>query len=129
MAKKILGKTPLWWGTKNQDQVWGLCNNVSEKQEAEKEEIRDGDNDVVGVTFSGGKRTFSLEYTPIVSEGSDLPTASSDLVGGTLPVTPPGEATALTCIIDDAEKKTERGKVATFSLNVTYYPELTLPAG
>lgn len=120
------GSAPLWWGTAKQDQVWGACNNISEKPSRTKEEYQDGNGDYIGVVYSGPKTEYTLEYTPLVVEsGTDLPTTKADLIGSIISL-PNIEGTAMLCLVDDAEKKRERGTKATFSLTVSYYPKITL---
>lgn len=124
-------KVPLWWGTKNQDMAWGLCNNLNEKPQADEEEIRDGDGDHVGFTYSGQNTLYTFEFTPIedAEGGDDIPTAREDLIGSLIDVIPAGKNQPVKCVIKEAEKRRERGKVATFSVTAGHYPKVVLEGG
>lgn len=123
---KQKGKAVLNPGTK--DEAWGLCDDLEIGQEADKEQVKNGEGDTVGVIFTDARKKVSGNYTPLASATENDPPCKDDLIGEELTITLHGTAKTIKVIVDDAALKYKRGSVSTFSFSGYYYPNLTVGA-
>ncbi len=113
MPIKTSGQAVLKFGT-DSGESYGIAENISRKEVAEKEQIKDGQNDTVGIIFSDIRTEISADFTPLSGD-----TVTVDAIIGS-------EATIGddTFIVEDAEEKYSKGKAMTFNIKGTVYPNL-----
>lgn len=123
MALKQKGKAVLKPGT--EDEAWGLCKSMEWGQEADKEEIQDGEGDTVGVLYKNTRKKVTGEFTPLAAAAETDPPMKDDLIGETLTFD------GVAILIETASLKRQQGASSTFSISGTYYPSLDVsaPAG
>lgn len=126
MSMKQKGKAVLNPGTV--DEVWGLCDDIEIGDEADKEQVKNGDGDTVGLIYTDKRRKVSGNYTPLAEGATGGPVTKEDLIGEELELKLPGEKT-IKIIVDDASLKHTRGTIPTFSISGYYYPNLTTSTG
>ena len=112
---KEVGQAVLTWGTKDFTS-YGICENLEKKAGGDKDQIKDGDNDTVGLVFSDLNTGVTVEFTPL--SGTTIPDDLTTLIGGELALADQ------TIIIDDVTLKYTKGKASTFSISGTDYPNL-----
>lgn len=125
MSMKQKGKAVLNPGTV--DEVWGLCDDIEIGNEADKEQVKNGDGDTVGLIYTDKRRKVSGNYTPLAEGATGGPVTKDDLIGEELELKLPGEKT-IKIIVDEASLKHTRGTIPTFSISGYYYPNLTASA-
>lgn len=127
MAIKYKGKAVLNPGTK--DETWGLCDDLEIAHEADKEQIKNGDGDTVGLQYTDLRQKVSGNYTPLVAATETDPPCKDDLIGEELTITLHGTGKSIKIIVDDASIKYKRGGVSTFAISGYYYPKLDAAGG
>ena len=110
---KTVGQAILKFGT-DPSTSFGIAENISRKPVAEKEQIKDGENNTVGLVFTDERLEVSADFTPLA--GATLGT--DDILGSEATI---GDDTF---IVEDAEEKYSKGKAAAFSIKGTVYPNL-----
>ena len=110
MSMKQKGKAVLNPGTV--DEVWGLCDDIEIGDEADKEQVKNGDGDTVGLIYTDKRRTVSGNYTPLAEGATGGPVTKEDLIGEELELKLPGEKT-IKIIVDEASLKHTRGTIPT----------------
>ena len=118
---KQTGKAVLNPGTV--DEVWGLCDDFEVVPEADKEQVKNGDGDTVGLIFTDERTKYSGNYTPLVIEGADHPVTKDDLIGSELEVTLHGNK-KVKIVVESASVKYKRGGVSTFAVEGYHYPKM-----
>ena len=58
-----------------EDEIWGLCTDITVEPEAEKDPIKNGDGDTVGLLYTDKRRKVTANYEPISPAAGPLPTA------------------------------------------------------
>lgn len=115
----------LVYGTRAQDNVWGLCDDITDKPQKDKEEVEDGDGDTVGLIYTKPRRQITMNYTPLATAtATDPPKILGTLIGKTMTVLTP-DGTSLVCYVDECEMKATRKAKATMAITATYYPAIT----
>jgi hypothetical protein len=107
------------WGTA--DESWGYAENVTVDDESEKEPVKDGNGDTVGVIYTDAKQKISAEYTPLAAGGG--PFDSGIEIGSELTIKTEGSET-IAMVIEGRSRKYTKGKATTWSINGYYYPNL-----
>lgn len=110
---KTVGQAVLKFGT-DPSTSYGIAENISRKPVAEKEKIKDGENNTVGLVFSDEVLEVSADFTPLSGNTISL----DDLLGSEATI---GDDTF---IVEDAEEKYAKGKAMAFSIKGTVYPNL-----
>lgn len=105
------------------DQTWGKCRNLEIADEAEKENIPNGDGDTVGVIYSDCRKKVSGEFIPLAGQ-TNSPAEDDDLIGKTLEVTLHGTGSKISVLVDTASKSYEAGKSSKFKFDGYCYPNL-----
>lgn len=103
------------YGTK--DETWGLCETREEEQTSEKKEVKNGDNDTIGVIYSDKKRKVTGTYE-LLTPG---PANVSDLVGKQLEL-----ENGDSILVDSCKLTSKRGENKTFSFDGTIYPNVVV---
>ena len=122
MAMKEKGIATLNPGTP--DQSWGKCRNIEISDEAEKENLPDGDGDTVGIIYSDIRKKVTAEFTPLAGQ-TNSPAEDSDLIGKKMSIRLHGTGNAIVIHIDSATHSHEPGKAAKFKIEGYHYPALT----
>ena len=104
------------------DETWGKCRNLEVTPEGDKEPIKDGAGDTVGVLYTDIRRKLTGEYTPLVEAGSTI-SDGTEMVGKTLSVN------GVSALIDTASMRRESGKAATYKIEGYVYPNLSNNGG
>lgn len=115
----VNGTAVLSYGTT--DLAWGFCESVSVAEEGEKTEVKNGENQTVATIHSDLKTKVSAKFTPLASFGSATELTSGYLIGKTLTI-PTSYGKSLSIIIDGATLETQKGDVASFSVEGYSYP-------
>lgn len=126
MSMKQKGKAVLNPGTV--DEVWGLCDDIEIGNEADKEQVKNGDGDTVGLLYTDSRKKVTGNYTPLAEGATGGPVTKEDLIGEELELKLPGEKT-IKIIVDEASLKHTRGTIPTFSISGYYYANLTASGG
>jgi hypothetical protein len=113
MPAKTVGQAVLKFGT-DASETYGLCENISRKPVAEKEKIKDGVNDTIGLVFTDEVLEVSADFTPL----SGATVSVDEIIGSEATI---GDDTF---IVEDAEEKYSKGKAMAFSIKGTVYPNL-----
>lgn len=117
----IHGAAVLAFGTV--DETWGFAESSTLDDEAEKLEIKNGQNAYQCVIFSAFKNTVQLELSML--ESGKTIWDEKNLCGKKLALNiATGSPTVV--LIDKASRKLSKGKEATFSVSATIYPQITL---
>lgn len=119
---KQKGKAVLNPGTK--DETWGLCDDVEIALEADKEQVKNGEGDTVGLLYTDLRRKVSGNYTPLAEGAESGPVTKDDLIGEELELTLPGDK-LVKIIVDEASLKHTRGSIPTFTFSGYIYPAIT----
>lgn len=122
MAIKQLGIAVLNPGTI--DETWGLCDDLEVAQEADKENIKNGEGDTIGLLYTDSRKKIAGNYTPLDGV-ENAPVTKEDLIGETLILTVHGTGQTISVCVDEASVKYTRGTVSTFAISGYYYPYLT----
>lgn len=121
-----IGIAVLAVGTK--DEAWGLVEDLSLALESEKEAVKNGEGDTVGVIYTDKRRKVSGNYTPLaVAEGGTTPVTDTDLIGKTLTVKTMN-AEDVDIIVEGAELKLKKGTASTWAVNGYIYPNVAVEA-
>lgn len=126
MSMKQCGKAVLNPGTV--DETWGLCDDIEIAQEADKEQIKNGEGDTVGLLYTDQRRKVSGNYTPLAAGATGGPVVKEDLIGEELELKLPGDKT-IKVRVDDASLKHTRGSVPTFTFSGYHYPNVKEDGG
>jgi len=96
------------------DASYGILENITVTEEAgDKEELKDGVGDTVGLIFRDLKQKVSAEYTPLTGAAlTDIKPGSEITVDGN------------TMRVDTAELKSTKGKIQTWKVDGYVYPNL-----
>ena len=116
---KTKGQAVLYWGTA--DASWGFCDSLEVVQEAEKEAIRYGSGDTVGVQFTDLRKKVTGTFTPLSGAAATDPPLAESLIGEVLEITL-AEGRRLTVLIDGATLRLKRGSSAEFVFSGYHYP-------
>jgi hypothetical protein len=114
------GAAILKWGT--EDENWGYCEDIAIREESDKEQIKNGDGDTVGLYFSDVRQKVTANYTPLAGADSP-PFTKTDIVGAELTVKTE-EGSTIKIRVDDAEKKYVKGGGAAWAVTGYKYPNL-----
>ena len=109
-------------GTK--DESWGLCDDLDLGQEADKEQIKDGDGDTVGLLYTDVRKKVTGNYTPKATAAVTDPPQDDDLIGKEITITLHGTGKTIKVVIDDSSIKSKRGGVPTFAMTGYYYAKV-----
>lgn len=118
---KESGIAVLKWGTENE--TWGFCEDLSISDEADKTQIKNGDDDTVGLIYSDIRQKVTGNYTPLAGQSSP-PFTKADIIGSSLTVKTDDTGT-ISIIVDNAEKKYQKGNIATWSVTGYNYPNIS----
>ena len=119
MSSKQVGTAVLNFGTK--DETWGLVDSLTVKYQAEKEEHKDGDGNIVSVVYHGAKLAISGSFTKLAAVGAGASTLKS---GDTLTFKLDGTNT-IVAIVDSWSDEYKRATASVRSFEATFYPDLT----
>lgn len=118
---KFVGKAVLYYGT--EDELWGICESSDLSFEADKEQIKDGQGNTVGLHYTDLRRKVALSFTPLeAAKEADLP-CDDDLIGEEITVKAPGGDVKI--IIDNASRGRKKGGSPTFSFDGYHYPAIS----
>ena len=93
---------------------YGLAEDISIAEEADKAEIENGQGEVVGTIHFKQRTKVTATYTPLSS--SSIPMVGSKVtLGGMAGV-----------ILDSVEKKSKRGAVQTWAISGYFYPSIII---
>lgn len=120
MPPVTVGQAILKWGTENE--TWGYCEDISVADEADKEEIKNGNGDTTGLIYHNIRKKVSANYTPFAGQTTP-PFEKSDIVGSELELKTTSEGT-IAIRVDNAEKKYKKGAITTWAVSGYYYPNL-----
>jgi hypothetical protein len=113
-------------GTK--DETWGLVEDLTIGLESEKEAVKNGDGDTVGILYTDKRKKVSANYTPLaVAQGGTTPVTEDDLIGQQLEIKTFSTST-LTFLVEGAELKLKKGGACTWAVNGYYYPNVVVSA-
>lgn len=121
------GTAVLTPGTKGADTAWGLCSNFQKAGEADKEQVKAGDGQTVGLLFTDVRTKYTMEFTPLAAaESTDPPKMEpDDLIGSKLTVNRP-DGTTVDIVVESAEWGNSRGGLPTFKVEGYNYPGVSL---
>ena len=107
------------------DETWGLCKNITENSEGEKEEIKRGDGEVVSLLYTDIRKKVKGTYVPLAAASSTDPPkmSANDIVGSPLTLNAPGGT--VTILVDSAEKSGTQGGAPAFSVEGRTYSQIT----
>jgi len=114
MPARTVGQAVLKFGT-DAHAVYGVAENISRKPVAEKEPVKDGVNDTVGLIFTDEGIEISADFTPLAGAVITL----AEILGSQATVGTD------TFFVEDAEEKYAKGKASTFNIKGRTYPQLT----
>lgn len=122
------GSACLEWGTENE--TWGIVEDIEENIASEKDELEDGDGEVVGVVYRKIHKKVTGKYIPLDTAGSDDPpeqtalTIADTLIGSNITVKHGGTTSSI--LVDDAKWNRKKGVRMEFAIEGTYYPNVSL---
>lgn len=120
---KTTGQAALKFGTKDFNHTtYGTCTDITFEPNAEKKERKDGENNLVGITFTDIATRVSANYEPLAGAAITEDNLE-DLIGAEVTIG------TKTYIIDEMPQlKYKKGEDVVFSFKARTIPNMPAPA-
>lgn len=121
MSITQVGDASIIWGTL--DDTFGYVENLSESIEAKKDEIENGQGDVIALIYSNKKTSVTGSFTWVATDTSNL--SSLDPVGKAIEIKTHGTEKRK-IVIDKVKRTYKRAACCVIEFDGTSYPSITL---
>lgn len=111
------------------DVAWGLIKDYTEGTEGDKEEVKNGQGNVVSVLYTNPRRKVSATFAPLAAAQSTDPPklTAQELIGKSLSLGGPNGS--VTIFIESAELSGTQGGAPSFKVEGYYYPYVSAGNG